>query len=356
MLRDLKSGKTREAAPNFDRSPTKLAWSADGAALYAIADDIGQTRVFAINPLTGAVTPLTSDGHVSGLDVARSATIFVFDALDTPGQVYELGQNGGRATKLTHVGEDSLAQTPMSSFEQFSFAGWNGETVHGFVVKPAEYKEGRKYPVAFLIYGGPYGSFGNSWSYRWNSQVWAGMGYAAVMIDFHGSSGYGEAFAKSIIGHWGDRPLEDLQKGWAAAVAKYPFLDGDHACALGGSYGGYMIDWIAGNWAKPWKCLVDHDGVFDIRLMSYSTDIPGFQQAQNDAPTWSAPEAVERFNPIDHVADWSAPILVVHSGTDVRVPLDQGMGAYGAAQLRKYPANCSIFRTKITGCSSPRIR
>jgi hypothetical protein len=109
------------------------------------------------------------------------------------------------------------------------------------------------------------------------------MGYAVVMVDFHGSSGYGEAFAKSIVGHWGDRPLEDLQKGWAYALARYPFLDGDRACALGGSYGGYMIAWIAGNWAKPWKCLVDHDGVFDIRLMSYSTDIPGFQQAQNDA-------------------------------------------------------------------------
>jgi dipeptidyl aminopeptidase/acylaminoacyl peptidase len=169
------------------------------------------------------------------------------------------------------------------------------------------------------------------------------MGYAVVMVDFHGSSGYGEAFAKSIIGHWGDRPLEDLQKGWAYALAKYPYLDGDHACALGGSYGCYMITWIAGNWAKPWKCLVDHDGVFDIRLMSYSTDIPGFQQAQNDAPTWVNAEAVERFNPVDHVADWSAPILVVHSGRDDRVPLDQGMGAYGAAQLRHVPSQLLYF-------------
>ena len=152
----------------------------------------------------------------------------------------------------------------------------------------------------------PHGSFGNAWSYRWNPQVWAGMGYAVVMIDFHGSSGYGEAFAE--VDH---RPLGRPAAGRPAEglglrrSPNTPFLDGDHACALGGSYGGYMIDWIAGNWAKPWKCLVDHDGVFDVRLMSYSTDIPGFQQAQNDAPTWTSPEAVERFNPIDHVADWS---------------------------------------------------
>jgi len=342
MLRDMKSGKTRELAPNFDRSPTKLAWSADGSVLYAIADDIGQTRLFALSAINGAQSPLTGDGHVSGLDVGKSAVVFSRDALDSPSQVYELG-DGGAGRQLTHVGEDSLAQTPMSHFEQFGFTGWNGEIVHGYVVQPTDFQSGHKYPVAMLIHGGPYGSFGNAWSYRWNPQVWSGMGYAAVMIDFHGSSGYGEAFAKSIIGHWGDRPLEDLQKGWTYALAHFPFLDGDHACALGGSYGGYMIAWIAGNWAKPWKCLVDHDGVFDVRLMSYSTDIPGFQQAQNDAPTWSAPEAVERFNPIDHVADWTAPILVVHSGTDDRVPLDQGMGAYGAAQLRHVPSELLYF-------------
>ncbi len=342
MIRDMKSGKSREVAPGFDRSPTALAWSADGTVLYAVAEDIGQVRIFAINPTSGAANQLTGDGHVGGLDVAGNAVIFSRDALNSPAQVYEL-VTGGAARQLTHVGEDSLAQISFSDFEQFSFAGWNGETVHGYIVKPADYKPGRKYPVAFLIHGGPYGSFGNAWSYRWNPQVWAGMGYAVVMIDFHGSSGYGEAFAKSIIAHWGDRPLEDLQKGWAYALTRYPYLDGDRACALGGSYGGYMVSWIAGNWAKPWKCLVDHDGVFDIRLMSYSTDIPGFQQAQDDAPSWVSPDAVERFNPIDHVADWTAPILVVHSGTDDRVPLDQGMGAYGAAQLRHVPSELLYF-------------
>ena len=342
MIRDMKSGAARELTSGFDRSPDDLVWSPDGASLYATAEDVGQARIFAINPATGAVKPLTGDGHVGGLDAAKGVVVYSRDTLDSPAQIFELSA-GGAPKQLTHVGQDALAQTPFSGFEPFSFTGWNGETVHGYVVKPANFQPGRKYPVAFLIHGGPHGTFGNAWSYRWNPQVWSGMGYAVVMVDFHGSSGYGEAFAKSIVGHWGDRPLEDLQKGWAYALSKYPYLDGDHACALGGSYGGYMIDWIAGNWAKPWKCLVDHDGVFDIRLMSYSTDIPGFQQAQNDAPTWANPEAVEKFNPVDHVADWSAPILVVHSGHDDRVPLDQGMGAYGAAQLRHVPSELLYF-------------
>jgi dipeptidyl aminopeptidase/acylaminoacyl peptidase len=342
MIRDLKIGSARELAPGFDRSPDALDWSADGAVLYAVVGDIGQEKIFAVNPTSGAVKPLTGDGHVSAIDVAKGVVIYGRDALDSPTQIFELGA-GGKPKQLTHVGQNTLAETPFSSFEQFSFAGWNGEQAYGYVVKPQGFQPGHKYPVAFLIHGGPHGTFGNAWSYRWNPQVWASMGYAVVMVDFHGSSGYGEAFAKSIVGHWGDRPLEDLQKGWAYALAKYDFLDGDHACALGGSYGGYMVAWIAGNWAKPWKCLVDHDGVFDVRLMSYSTDIPGFQQAQNDAASWVNPEAVERFNPVDHVADWSAPILVVHSGHDDRVPLDQGMGAYGAAQLRHVPSQLLYF-------------
>jgi acylaminoacyl-peptidase len=341
MLRDMKSGATRELGAGLDRSFESVLWAPDGRTLFSVAEDTGQSRLYAVDVATGATKPLTGEGHVDGADTAAGVVIYSRDALDSPAQVFELTKAGGRA--LTHVGEADLAETPMAPFQAFSFTGWNGETVHGYVVEPAHREPGRRYPVAFLIHGGPHGTFGDAWSYRWNPQVWSAMGYGVVMIDFHGSSGYGEAFAKSIIGHWGDRPLEDLQKGWAYALARYPYLDGDRACALGGSYGGYMVAWIAGNWAKPWKCLVDHDGVFDIRLMGYSTDIPGFQEAQNDAVPWVSPEAVERFNPVDHVADWTAPILVIHSGRDDRVPLDQGMGAYGAAQLRHVPSELLYF-------------
>jgi dipeptidyl aminopeptidase/acylaminoacyl peptidase len=342
MIRDLRDGTVRELAPGFDRSPDSLVWSADSRTLYALAEDDAQMRVFSLSLAGGPVKPLSTDGHVSGLSLGKGVLVYARDSLGGPAQIFEQSADG-KAHALTQIGQDTLGQTPLSAFEAFSFPGWNDEPVHGYVVKPTNYQPGHKYPVAFLIHGGPHGSFGNAWSYRWNPQVWAGMGYAVVTVNFHGSSGYGEAFAKSIVGHWGDRPLTDLQKGWAYALSRYDYLDGDHACALGGSYGGYMIAWIAGNWSKPWKCLVDHDGVFDIRLMSYSTDIPGFQQAQNEAPSWVQPDAVERFNPIDHVADWSTPILVVHGGRDVRVPLDQGMGAYGAAQLRHIPSQLLYF-------------
>ena len=155
---------------------------------------------------------------------------------------------------------------------EFSFAGANGETVYGHVMKPWNAVPGAKYPVAFLVHGGPQGSFGNSWSYRWNPQVYAGAGYATVFIDFHGSTGYGQKFTDAISGDWGGKPLEDLKKGMDAAVAKFPWLDREKSCALGASYGGFMMNWIEGNWSDGFKCIVNHAGVFDTRAMYYSTE------------------------------------------------------------------------------------
>jgi acylaminoacyl-peptidase len=250
-------------------------------------------------------------------------------------------QGSGPARQLTRANAAALAQTPLSPSEQFSFPGWNGETVYGYVTKPYGYVEGRKYPVAFLIHGGPQGSFGNAWSYRWNPQVWAGMGYAVVAVDFHGSLGYGEKFAQSITGHWGDRPLEDLQKGWAAALQRYPYLDGNRACALGGSYGGYMIDWIASQWNEPWKCLVDHAGVFDVRSQAWVMDALDFINVQFG----STPNVAdwERFNPAAYSSRWKKPILVIHGGRDFRVPTEQGIGAYNAARRAGVPTELVIF-------------
>jgi acylaminoacyl-peptidase len=227
--------------------------------------------------------------------------------------------------------------------EQFSFKGWNDETVYGWVVPPQGRKRGERYPVAFLIHGGPHGSLGDAWSYRWNPQVWTGMGFAVVMIDFHGSNGYGEAFANSIVNHWGDRPLEDLKKGWAAALAKYPYLDGGRACALGGSYGGYMVAWMAGVWNEPWKCLVNHAGVMETRTMALTTDVPGFSEYENGGLVWDRSEDFERFNPLNQVANWKTPMLVIHGGVDYRVPAGQGLAAFTAAQRKGVPSRLVYY-------------
>ncbi len=343
MVRDLSTGKTTEIDKAWDRSANEIAWSKDGKTIFVTADDLLDRALFAMDASSGTVTRLSKDGAVESFDVAENSVVFARSALDSPAQLFRTATTGGTLSQLTHANASKLAGIAMSSFQRFTFTGWNGDTVHGIVTKPYGYQPGKKYPVAFLIHGGPQGSFGDDWSYRWNPQTYAGRGYAVVSIDFHGSTGYGQAFTDAISQHWGDRPLEDLQKGWAAALAQFPFLNGDRACALGASYGGFMIDWIAGNWNSPWKCLVSHDGVFDNRMMGYATEELWFSEWENGGTPWSNPAGYDRFNPADHVADWRVPMLVVHSARDFRIPISQGIGAFTALQRKGVPSEFLSF-------------
>jgi dipeptidyl aminopeptidase/acylaminoacyl peptidase len=342
VLKDLASGGIRELLPNWDRSAESLKWSADGKTLYTLADEMGQKRLFSIDVAHERISALTDQGEVSAYDVKGKNIVVALESLDSPTQIYRVSA-GSKLQQVTHANEDKLAGITMAKYEQFQFPGWNNESVQGFVMKPANYQPGRKYPVAFIIHGGPEAAFGNIFHYRWNAQTYAGAGFAVVTIEFHGTPGYGQAFTDSIGGHWGDRPLEDLQKGWAYALAHYAFLDGSRACALGASYGGFMIDWIAGNWADPWKCLVSHDGIFDTRIMYYSTEELWFEEFENQGTQFAVPANYERFNPLDHVADWKVPMLIIQGGRDFRVPFEQGMGAFTALQRRGIPSQFLYF-------------
>jgi len=334
MLRDLDSGATRQLASDWDRSAGGLAFSNDGRYLYTAADHLGQHPLFAISVRNGTVSRLTDEGHVGEFSVGDDGIVYSFDKLEAPAQLYQIGLNGRGERALTQHNADKLKGIAMAPYQQFSYKGWNDETVYGHVMKPANYEEGKKYPVAFIIHGGPQGSMGNNFHYRWNPEVFAGMGYAVVFVDFHGSTGYGQKFTDSISGDWGGKPLEDLKKGWAYALSKYDYLDGGKACALGASYGGYMINWIAGNWPNTFQCLINHDGVFDSRMMSYATEELWFDEWEHGGTYFEKPEAFEKHNPVNHVAQWSTPMLVVQGGLDFRIPLEQGLGAFTALQRR----------------------
>jgi acylaminoacyl-peptidase len=345
QLRDA-SGKVTTLAGDWDRSVDDMKWSADGKSLYVTAGDVGCERLFQVDVKTGKVTPMSKDGHIDAFFETSKGFVFLKSGLNFPSLLFAAKPKAKLidvdAVNLTSV-EAGLKNFEFGKYEQLSFPGWNNETVHGYVIKPAGYVEGRKYPVAFLIHGGPQGSFGDGWSFRWNPQTYAGAGYAVVMIDFHGSTGYGQAFTDAISQHWGDRPLEDLQKGWAYALKTYSFLDGDRAAALGASYGGYMIDWIAGNWKEPWKCLVTHDGVFDTRAMGYSTEELWFDNWENGGDVFTDPAKYDTFNPMMHAKNWSVPMLVVHSDKDYRIPLSQGIGAFTALQAKGIPSEFLRF-------------
>jgi len=342
-LVNLKTGAKREIAPDWDRSVDAYALSEDGKTIYCTADDLGQKPLFAVDVASGKVDKITGDGTVSGFSLGKNSIVYALNSLQSPDQLYRIARSGGAATPLTKTNADRLSGIQLSDAEQFHFAGWNNETVYGYVVKPWNYQKGKKYPVAFIIHGGPQGSMGNDWHYRWNPQTYAGQGYAVVFIDFHGSTGYGQAFTDSISGDWGGKPLEDLQKGWKHALEKYDFLDGSKAAALGASYGGYMINWIAGNWQDSFKCLVNHDGVFDNRFMSYSTEELWFDEWEQGGVQYEKPENFEKHNPINHVKNWKTPMLVIHSAQDFRVTLDQGIATFTALQRRGIPSELLTF-------------
>ena len=244
---------------------------------------------------------------------------------------------------VTRINAAKIAAARLGAFEQFNFKGWNDETVHGYVVKPVDFDAAKKYPVAFLIHGGPQGSFGNHFHYRWNPQAYAGAGYGAVMVDFHGSTGYGQAFTDSIRGDWGGKPLEDLQKGLAAALARYPWLDGERVGALGASYGGYMINWIAGAWPDGFRCLVCHDGNLDERLAYFDTEELWFPEWDHMGTPWDNPKGYEEHNPVNLVKNWKTPMLVIHGGLDFRVVETQGISTFTALQRLGIPSKFLYF-------------
>ena len=343
MLMDVATGAKRKLAADWDRSAGGLQWSRDGKSVVVDAEDIGQHRLFRIEVASGKITPLTDKGSIGGFDVRGDTVAYSLATLDSPAQLYSVKLAGGKPQQLTTNNADKLADVRFGEFEQFSFKGAGGDTVHGYVMKPWNATPDAKYPVAFLVHGGPQGSFGNAWSYRWNPQIYAGAGYAAVFIDFHGSTGYGQKFTDAISGDWGGKPLEDLQKGLAAAVEKFPWLDRERSCALGASYGGYMMNWIEGNWPDGFKCIVNHDGVFDTRGMAYSTEEQWFTDWESGGPYFKVPENHERFNPVHHVNKWKTPMLVIQGDLDFRIPTAQGLSTFTALQRKGIESKFLMF-------------
>ncbi len=349
MLMDVATGKKRALAADWDRSAMDFRWSSDGRQILAVADDIGQHRLFALDVASGKVRTLTGAGSVNGFDTHGDTLVISHASLSGDSQLFSTRLSSAaqtEAAKMTRLTERNAAMMKdirLGEYEQFSFAGANGDTVYGYVMKPWNAQPGQRYPVAFLVHGGPQGSFGNEWGYRWNPQIYAGAGYAAVFIDFHGSTGYGQKFTDSISGDWGGKPLEDLKKGLAAAAQKYPWLDTSRACALGASYGGYMMNWIAGNWNDGFRCIVNHDGVFDTRGMAYATDEIWFTEWENGGAYYDVPELHEKFNPVRFVKNWKTPMLVVQGELDFRIPTEQALGTFTALQRRGIESKLLIY-------------
>ena len=345
MLRDLSTGKTRKLTDAWDRSVGSIAWAADGKSLYVTAQDVLDHPVFRVDVKTGKVTKLkataeTHEGTIGDVTpLPGGALLYSRNTVAVPTDLF-VRDAKGKVMRLTDVNRAQLAEIDPVDAKRFSFKGANGDTVWGQIIKPADTKG--KVPVAFLVHGGPQGSFGNSWSTRWNPRLFSAPGYAAVTVDFHGSTGYGQAFTDSIKQDWGGKPLEDLKLGLAAAGVQDSNVDTANACALGGSYGGYMMNWIAGNWPDGFKCLVTHAGVFDLRAMAFETEELWFDEFDHGGPWWQRAEG-EKWNPVNHVTKWKTPTLVIHGEKDFRIPYSQSLAVFHALQRQGVEGELLIF-------------
>lgn len=343
VLRNWPNGGERFLTKDWDRSPSSFCFSAGGNTIYATATNLGQRSLFAIDVKTGQVQTVVKQGTISSPGFALDRIIYGMNNLKSPLELFSVKPDGSDIRQITNINSEKIAAARMGEYEQFTFAGWNDETVYCYIVKPVDFDPNKKYPVAFLIHGGPQGSFGNMFHYRWNPQAYAGAGYATVMVDFHGSTGYGQAFCDSIRGDWGGKPLGDLQKGLAAALERYPWMDDSQVGALGASFGGYMINWIAGKWPDRFRCMVNHDGTLCERMAYFDTEELWFPQWDHIGTPWDNPEGYEKHNPINLVKNWKTPMLVIHGALDFRVAETQGLATFNALQRRGIPSKLLYF-------------
>jgi len=331
-LYDVGTKKLRVVTEQWDRSASTPVWSRDGKTIYTSSENLGNEAIFAVDLATGTAKALVEKGTNNSIRLAGDRLLFAKDTLKSPTELYTMKPDGSDVRQITKLNSERLAKIQWGDYEQFSFKGAKGDTVYGFVMKPAGFTGG-KVPVAFLIHGGPQGSFGDHFHYRWNPEFYAGAGYGVVFIDFHGSTGYGQAFTDAISGDWGGAPLEDLMTGLDAALQKYTWLDGSRMAALGASYGGYMINWINGH-TDRFKALVCHDGIFDTKFGYYDTEEVWFPEWEHKGLPWEKPEEFEKFSPANFVKNWKTPTLVVHGGLDYRIPESHGIAAFTALQRK----------------------
>jgi dipeptidyl aminopeptidase/acylaminoacyl peptidase len=338
------SARTTALTENLDRNVSGFTWSADSRRIFFTTEDRGRTALQLI-PATGGASRIliSGSGHIDDVQFTADGKTMVYteQSGSKPVEIYKVSSGGGTAQQLTHFNSAILQEYAITPLEDFWVKGAEDANVHSFMVKPPGFSASRKYPVLFLIHGGPQGAWGESWSYRWNPQVFASAGFVVVMPNPRGSTGYGQKFTDEINQDWGGRVYDDIM-AVADHVASQPWADANRFAAAGGSYGGYMVNWILGH-TQRFKALVSHAGVFDLRSMAGETEELWFPIWEFKGMPWDNPEVYERWSPSYFVNEFRTPTLVLHGELDYRVPVGQGMQLFTGLQMKKVPSKMILF-------------
>jgi dipeptidyl aminopeptidase/acylaminoacyl peptidase len=337
------TGKLTNLAAGMDRSVTGFTWSPDSAQLFFTIEDRGR-QLLQMVPVHGggARSIISGDSFVDDVQLTPDGKTVVFSEQTgaRPPEIFA-AKGGGSVRALTHFNDAFLAGFALPKFEEFWVESTDATRVHSFLLKPAGFDQNKRYPVLFLIHGGPQGAWGEDWTYRWNAQVFAGAGFLVVMPNPRGSSGYGQKFTDDINADWGGKPFDDIM-AVADDVAKLPYADPDKMAAAGGSYGGYMVDWILGH-TQRFKALVSHAGVFDLRSMFGATEELWFPLWEFRGAPWDNPDLYAKLSPSFYARDFHTPTLVVAGELDFRVPYGQALQLYTSLQLQKVPSKLLIY-------------
>jgi dipeptidyl aminopeptidase/acylaminoacyl peptidase len=348
MRYDRATGQATEITPSFDRSANAIAWSPDSATIYFNAEDATYEPIFSVPASGGTPTSLTPKAYNSEWALSRDGKTLVMSRSSqaAPAELVVSASDGSSARPLTTQNADRLAGLDMPAAEHFTFAGAGGTEIHAMLLRPPAFDAARKYPVVMILHGGPETMFGDTWSYRWNTQMFASPGYAVLMINRRGSTGFGQAFTDAIQDDWGGKAFDDLMKGLDAALTKYPFLDKTRVAAAGASYGGYMIDWMASQSKGRFKTLISHAGVYDITSMYGATEELWFAEVAFKGMPWTNRAGYEKWSPDRHAAEfgqYKTPTLVTCGEIDYRVPYTQSLEFYTALQRQGVASKLIVF-------------
>jgi dipeptidyl aminopeptidase/acylaminoacyl peptidase len=344
---------------HWDHWVENIAWSPDSQFIYITSDDAGEIPIYSVpvdpkvllnvqglGQLTGHDHPVKEISRGSNDDLAVTpdgqALVFTRMSVRAPNEVYKLALGSKQAEQLTHLNDALLSHVSMQPVEPFWFEGAGGTKVQGFIVKPPGFDPQKKYPVKFLIHGGPQGQWGDEWSYRWNAELLAANGYVVIMVNPRGSTGYGQKFIDDINGDWGGKPYIDLMNGLDYAEKTYPFIDKNRECALGASYGGYMINWILGH-TNRFKCLVSHDGMFNTESAYGSTEELWFNEWEFKGTPWTNREGYRKWSPHLYEDQFKTPTLVIHGQLDYRLDVSEGFQLFTTLQRLKVPSKMLYF-------------
>ncbi|MGE0127158.1 MAG: prolyl oligopeptidase family serine peptidase [Blastocatellales bacterium] len=341
MIYDRKAGTSKELTTNFDRWVGELVWAPDSQNIFIVAEDRGREMI-GVASINGGIKPIIAKTASNGITLSADGKTLAFtrSSMTMPAEVFAANSGGSNTRQLTQTNAALLSQLDLNPAEDFEYAGALKASIHGFIIKPPQFDKSKKYPMILLIHGGPQGAWHDNWGYRWNPQMWAARGYVVALINPHGSTGYGQAFTEQISGDWGGAVYNDLMKGVDYVIAE-GYVDPNRLGAAGGSYGGYMTNWIMGH-TDRFKALVTHAGIFNTTSM-FATEELWFQEWEFKGTPWDNPKLYEKWSPHLHAKNFKTPTLVVHGELDYRVPVGEGIQLFSTLQRKGVPSKLLYY-------------